>query len=337
MHDVLEMTRRCLQLAALGLGKTGAHPMNAWIWTDDQGKILSEGWLPNIPLFSKVKQNTFDRKSSASNRLFLCQINDSGEELISLLKEHQVTQLFVAAPVDSSVSSILKKHNISLTDRILADEETYLNRRYYCYQSQERPYIILKWAETADGFIARKNYDSKWISNPLSRRLVHKWRGEETAIMVGTNTAQYDNPRLNVRSWSGSDPVRIVIDQKLRLDDKLFLFDESQPTLCYNSIKNEKRSNTEWVEIREKDFFSFFKAMLHDLHQRNICSLIIEGGASVLHFLFEHQLWDEARVFKAAVHFGEGISAPRVTHAQPIAEVQVENDTLTVYQKLNKK
>ena len=99
---------------------------------------------------------------------------------------------------------------------------------------KQRPFILLKWAETADGFIARKNFDSKWISNPQSRRLVHQWRADEDAIMVGTNTAHYDNPRLNVRGVTGNDPIRVVIDRQLRLDPSLHVFDGNQPTLCYN-------------------------------------------------------------------------------------------------------
>jgi diaminohydroxyphosphoribosylaminopyrimidine deaminase/5-amino-6-(5-phosphoribosylamino)uracil reductase len=337
MHDVHKMTHHCLQLAALGLGKTGTNPMNAWVWTNDQGKILSEGWLPSMPMFSKVRQNTFDRKHPSGNKLFVCHINDHSEEMISLLKEHCVNQVFVAAAANTEVIKIFESNNITLTNQISSKEESFLNRRYYCFQTHQRPYIILKWAETADGFIARKNYDSKWISSPLSRRLVHKWRSEETAIMVGTNTAHYDNPRLNVRSWSGNDPVRIVIDQKLRLDQKLHLFDGSQPTLCYHCQESKKKTNTAWIEIRENDFLPFFKAILHDLHQRNIYSLIVEGGAGLLNFLFEHQLWDEARVFKAPLRFGEGIPAPHIIDAHPITHTEIENDKLTIYQKLNRK
>lgn len=337
MHDVLEKTYRCLELAALGLGKTGNEPMNAWVWTDDQGKIFSEGWLPNISLFSKVMQNTIVEKPTSENQLFLCQINNPIDEFLSLLKQHRVKQVFAAAPVDQKVTGVLEKNNVSLTDCVLTKEEAILNRRFYCYQSQKMPYLILKWAETADGFIARKNYDSKWISNPLSRRLVHKWRSEEVAIMVGTNTAQFDNPRLNVRSWSGNNPLRIVIDKNLRLDNNLHLFDESQPTICYNMLKDEKRPNTEWVKISENDFFSFFQAILHDLYRRHVCSLFIEGGARLLNFLFEHQLWDEARVFKAPVRFEEGIPAPRITNAHSIAHTKIKTDRLTVYQKLNRK
>jgi len=337
MYDYLEMAHRCLKLAALGLGKVGSSPMNAWIWTDEQGKILSEGWLPEVSIFSKITQNTFTEKSSTDNNLFLCQINHSIEDFLILLKQNRIKQVFTAAPTRQETIRTLEENQIFIKDKLLPEKETYLNRRFYCFQSQKRPFIILKWAETADGFIARTNYDSKWISNPLSRRLVHKWRSEEQAIMVGTQTAHFDNPRLNVRSWSGRDPVRVVIDKNLRLVPNLHLFDGSQATLCYNLKQNKKAENTEWVKINEENFLPFFVNVLDDLYRRGIYSIIIEGGAQLLNFLFEHQLWDEARVFKAPLNFADGIAAPRVRNAQQIAQTYLEDNLLTIYQKLNKK
>lgn len=337
MYDYLEMAHRCLQLAALGLGKVGASPMNAWIWTDPQGKILSEGWLPEVSIRSKITQNTFTEKPTTDNKLFLGQINHSIEDFLILLKQNRIKQVFTVAPASQAIIRILEENQIFIKDNLLPEKEAYLNRRFYCYQSQKRPFIILKWAETADGFIARKNYDSKWISNLLSRRLVHKWRSEEQAIMVGTQTAHFDDPRLNVRSWSGKDPVRVVIDKSLRLTPVLHLFDGSQATLCYNLKQNKKADNTEWVKINEENFLLFFMNVLDDLYRRGVYSIIIEGGAQLLNFLFEHQLWDEARVFKAPLNFADGVDAPRIKNARQIAQTYLEGDLLTTYQKLNKK
>ncbi len=337
MDNYLEMAHRCLQLAALGGGKVGDNPMNAWVWTDDQGKILSEGWLPEVSIFSKVTQNNFTKKPSTNNKLFLCQINHPIKDFLILLKKNRVKQVFTAAPARQKIIRTLEENQIFIWDNLLPEKEAHLNRRFYCYQSQKRPFIILKWAETADGFIARTNYDSKWISNPLSRRLVHKWRSEEEAIMVGTQTAYFDNPRLNVRSWSGEDPIRVVIDKNLRLPPDLYLFDGSQATICYNLKQNKKAGNTEWIKINEEHFLPFFVTVLDDLYCRKVYSIIIEGGARLLNFLFEHHFWDEARVFKAPLNFADGIAAPQVKNAQQIAQTYLKEDLLTIYQKLNKK
>ena len=134
----------------------------------------------------------------------------------------------------------MESAGIKVTIGILEKEGRELNKRFFTSIEKQRPYIILKWAQTTDGFIARKNYDSKWISGEQSRKLVHKWRSEEDAIMVATHTAQYDNPRLDVRDWSGKSPIRVVIDKKLELSDKLNLFDGSVQTLCFNLKENRK-------------------------------------------------------------------------------------------------
>ena len=145
-----------------------------------------------------------------------------------------------------------------------------MNNRFFTFIEKYRPYIILKWAETADGYIARENHESKWISNDHSRQLAHRWRSEEDAVMVGTRTAEYDNPTLNVRDWSGRDPVRVVIDRHLGLSNKLNLFDRSQPTLCYNLLQDEEQGSLAWVRLGKENFL---EEMLLNLYQRKIQEL----------------------------------------------------------------
>jgi diaminohydroxyphosphoribosylaminopyrimidine deaminase/5-amino-6-(5-phosphoribosylamino)uracil reductase len=130
----------------------------------------------------------------------------------------------------------LRAAGVEVITGIRDKEGQSLNKRFFTAIEKQRPYILLKWAETADGFMARENYDSKWISHELSRQLVHQWRTQEDAVLVGTRTAMHDNPQLNVRDWSGRNPVRIVLDRFLRLSDKLHLFDGRQKTLCYNVL-----------------------------------------------------------------------------------------------------
>ena len=157
--------------------------------------------------------------------------------------------------------------------------------------------------------------------------LVHKWRSEEDGIMIGTNTAYYDNPRLNVRDWSGRNPVRIVLDKNLRLSSKLFLFDKTQPSLCYNSYLNKKDSHTEWIQVEE----NFFSNVLLDLYQRNIRSIIVEGGAMLINFIIQNRLWNEARIFKSPQLFGSGIKAPQLNCFMPDTSWSVDDDNLEIY------
>lgn len=338
MHNKPDLLRRCLQLAMLGLGNVSSTPLQGWLLVNDQTKVLAEGWLPGFPILSNSSgPGNFFPQTSGAYTLILNQLMHASPELITRLRQCSVSHILIAASVTDDLKSKLRKTDITIEDAQLADHESFLNRRFYTFQTKQRPYIILKWAQTADGFVARKNYDSKWISNSLSRRLVHKWRAEEDAIMVGTNTAHYDNPRLNVRNWSGRDPLRIVIDNQLRLDSNLLMFDNSQPTVCYNQQADRQEGVNEWVRISEEEPLAFFKAILHDLYQRKIQSLIVEGGSQLLQFLTENQLWDEARVFTADVFFKEGIAAPNLTGANQISTTSIDGDQLRIYQKLNRK
>lgn len=217
---------------------------------------------------------------------------------------------------------------IEVMQGILDKEGRRLNRRFFTFIEKKRPFIILKWAETADGFIARKDYSSKWISNEMSRRLVHQWRSEEDAVMVGTKTAIYDNPQLNVRDWQGRDPVRIIIDKELKIDAQYHLFDQSQKTLCYNLQKNLSLPNLEYIKINTPaDPLSF---IISDLYERKVQSVIVEGGANLLSCFIHAGWWDEARIFRSSVQFGEGIAAPQAPGKMTASE-EIGDNTLGVY------
>ena len=198
---------------------------------------------------------------------------------------------------------------------------------FFTMIEKQRPYVILKWAQTADGFVARKNFDSKWISSEQSRMMVHQWRAEEDAILVGTNTAQYDNPQLNVRDWAGKSPLRLVIDKALRLPQTLHLFDRSLPTIVYNLVQAEDYENLSFVKLAENQFL---ETLLSDLHQRKIQSLFVEGGSQLLNSFLALGLWDEARVFESETTFEEGIAAPKIKMPQ-FNQIQLKEDVLRIY------
>jgi diaminohydroxyphosphoribosylaminopyrimidine deaminase/5-amino-6-(5-phosphoribosylamino)uracil reductase len=221
----------------------------------------------------------------------------------------------------------LREAGIEVITGIREREGRALNVRFFTSFEKQRPYIILKWAQTADGFMARENYESKWISNEYARQLVHKWRGEEDAVWAGTRTASHDNPQLNVRDWTGRNPVRVVVDRFLRLPEKLKLFDGTQPTILFNTLKHEEHHNLVLVRV---DDDNFLVNALHQLTKRNIQSVLVEGGAFTLNEFIRQGLWDEARVFTSPQVFGKGIRAPQPPGAQVGLE-KVHSDLLTTY------
>jgi diaminohydroxyphosphoribosylaminopyrimidine deaminase/5-amino-6-(5-phosphoribosylamino)uracil reductase len=255
-----------------------------------------------------------------------------------LLIEHKVKKV-VIANVDTNPLvrgegiHKIRSAGIEVITGILEGEGRVLNRRFFTFVEKHKPYIILKWAETSDGFIARENYDSKWISNEYSRQLVHKWRTEEDAVLVGTRTVFHDNPQLNVRDWTGRNPVRVVMDRFLRLSDKLHVFDQSQKTLCYNTLKHEERATLSLIRIEEDGFVN---NVLNDLVKQKIQSVIVEGGATTLQLFLDAGLWDEARVFQSDKSFGKGIRAPQI-HGNLISQESVFTDTLRIYHPVNGK
>jgi diaminohydroxyphosphoribosylaminopyrimidine deaminase/5-amino-6-(5-phosphoribosylamino)uracil reductase len=208
----------------------------------------------------------------------------------------------------------------------MEEEGRWLNRRFFTFMEKQRPYIILKWAQTADGFVARSNFSSKWISNWLSRKLVHRWRAEEDAILVGTNTAIYDNPALNVRNWHGKNPLRLLIDRHGKVPPTHQLFDRSTPTVVYGQAPQGIES------VLLPDGTEALLALLDDLYQRKVQSLIVEGGTRLLQSFIDQGLWDEARIFESSQqHFGTGIAAPKL-HGHLHSRESILHDELYIYQ-----
>lgn len=220
----------------------------------------------------------------------------------------------------------LKKAGIHVEIGLLENHGADLNKRFFTSIQKQRPYIVLKWAETLDGFIARENHDSKWISNQYSRQQVHKWRSEEDAIMVGTNTAKHDDPSLTVRDWAGRNPVRIFIDKKRTLGRNLKLYDGKAKTLCFTEMVGPDHPNVEYVYMQEITA----ELVLKELYAKGIQSLIVEGGSQLLKSFIDKNLWDEARVFVGQKTFGAGIGAPKVL-SQHRSETYILEDRLTIY------
>lgn len=216
----------------------------------------------------------------------------------------------------------LKASGCTVTVGVLEAECKEHHKRFFTFHNKRRPYIILKWAETKDGFIApitKNEQKPVWITNSYSRQLVHKWRTEEQAILVGTNTVIEDNPSLTVRDWAGENPIRIILDRESKLNSDLNVFNDAAETL---SITNLDIDFNKPIAIQIADI----------LFKKNINSIIIEGGSQTLQTFINENLWDEARVFMGDVEFKKGIKAPRL-EGKLLSESRIKNDLLRKYAK----
>lgn len=330
--------RRALELAESGRGYVSPNPMVGCVIVHGD-HIIGEGFHEiyggphaEVNAINDVKNPELLSESTAYVSLEPCTHWGKTPPCANLLVEKGLKKVVIGS-LDSNPLvggkgvKTLRNAGIEVVTGVLEKEVRVQNRRFFIQIEKKRPYVILKWAQSKDGFVARSDYSSKWISNPRSRQFGHKWRAEEDAILVGKNTAKYDNPSLTVRDWTGKNPLRLVIDPNLELPENLNLFDQIVPTICFNTVKSERTDNLEFVKL-EPGFE--LKEVLEDLNYRKIQSLIVEGGSFVLNKFIEEGLWDEARVFTGPTKFGEGISAPML-NLIPAETLSIQEDTLRIY------
>jgi len=233
-----------------------------------------------------------------------------------LIIKHQIPKVVVGCrdPFDQVNGKGIEKlqaAGVEVVLGVLEAECKWLNRRFFTRIQKHRPYIILKWAQTTDGFFAPAGGSQFWITGEESRKLVHQWRGEEDAILVGTKTVLADNPQLNVRYGDGKSPKRVVIDRELKLNKTLNIFDQSVDTLIFNEVETKIDGRNKYIAL--EDFGRYVpQYILYQLYMQDIQSVIIEGGAHTLNTFIEAGLWDEARVFTGTVNLNSGIKAPQI-------------------------
>jgi len=317
-HEV--WMRRAMELANNGAGKVSPNPLVGCVIVHN-GRIIGEGWHQRygephaeVNAIASVRDKSLLPESTLYVNLEPCSHTGKTPPCADLIVKHRLGKVVIAnQDVNPLVAGKgiqkLRDAGIPVISDILADDGRRLNMRFFTWMEKKRPHVILKWAETADGFIARKNYDSKWISDDYSRQLVHKWRTREDAVMVASGTAWHDNPRLNVRNWTGRDPIRIVLDRYLKVGTHRHLFDGTQQTICFNTIQNTSKKNVEYVMLKSE---AIIEEILAWLYRAKIQSVIVEGGAQLLTSFINAGLWDEARVFVSPLTFGQGIAAPRI-------------------------
>ncbi|GAB3250499.1 bifunctional diaminohydroxyphosphoribosylaminopyrimidine deaminase/5-amino-6-(5-phosphoribosylamino)uracil reductase RibD [Larkinella harenae] len=332
---------RALELARLGRGHVSPNPMVGCVIVHNQ-RIIGEGWHrqyggphAEVNAVRSVTDETLLPEATVYVTLEPCSHFGKTPPCADLLIEKRVKKVVVCNDdpnplVAGKGLAKLRAAGIEVETGLLADEGRELNRRFFTFIEQQCPYLILKWAETADGFMAPADFRPMPISGALSRQLVHKWRTEEDAFLIGTNTARYDNPQLNVRLWSGRNPVRVVIDKLLQLPSSLHLFDSFQPTLVYSTVpaQTETDSRTTYVSLNpEADFLT---QLVADLYRKKIQSVVVEGGAVLLNSFLERGLWDEVKIFKSSHVLGAGLAAP-VVRGRLVDTERIGEDWLMTY------
>ena len=317
--------KRCIELAKNGLGTTYPNPLVGSVIVHE-GKIIGEGWHKKagephaeVNAVNSVKDKSLLKEATIYVSLEPCSHFGKTPPCCDLIIANEIPNVVVGtvdpfAKVAGNGIKKLVESGKNVTVGILEDECNELNKRFFTFHQKKRPYIILKWAETTDGFIAPLSKEEKapvWITNPYSRQLVHKWRTEEQAILVGTTTVLDDNPKLDARDFSGNNPVRIVLDKSGKISENYHVKDNSQKTIFIT--ESENFISTENCIYENVIFDTFLiSSILAILYKNNIQSVIIEGGTKTLQSFIDEGFWDEARVFSGKEKFENGIVAPKI-------------------------
>lgn len=233
--------------------------------------------------------------------------------------------------VDGKGVEKLQAAGIQVTMNVLEQKCKTLNKRFITFHKEHRPYIVLKWAQTANGKIAGEAGGERLlISNEFTNRLVHKWRSEEAAILVGTNTALFDDPSLTTRLWKGANPMRLVVDMNLRLPSSLQLFNKQVKTIVFNSLKHEEQENLLHYQITQD--VNMVHQIANALYQLKVQSVLVEGGAQLLQSFIDEGLWDEIRVITNNEQVvANGLPAPRMQSGRLLKQESLFSDTLQYF------
>ena len=333
--------QRCIDLARAGLGHTAPNPMVGSVILH-KDRIIGEGYHrkygsphAEVMAIESVKDKSLLKQSTLYVNLEPCCHHGKTPPCTDLILHYQIPSVVIGTtdPYDQVAGkgiARLRGRGCQVAVGVLKEACRRLNKRFLTYHEKKRPYIILKWAQTADGFLDANRLPGSdnqptWITSEKLRMLVHKWRTEEPAIMVGTQTALKDNPRLNVRDWSGPSPLRIITDRQLGLGGNLHVFDGSQPTIVFNGKLEKTNGLTRFVKI---DYGRDPLAQMLDiLYAENIQSLLVEGGRALLQSFIESGQWDEARIFVGTQFFGSGVKAPDIGLSPSMSQVVIGKES----------
>ena len=335
--------RRCIELAKNGLGTTYPNPLVGSVIVHN-GKIIGEGWHKKsgephaeVNAVNSVKDKSLLKESTIYVSLEPCSHFGKTPPCCDLIIENGIPNVVIGT-VDPNIKVAgngikkLIEAGATVTVGILEKECNELNKRFFTFHQKKRPYIILKWAESQDGFIApltKSEQKPVWITNEFSRQLVHKWRSEEQAILVGTQTVIDDNPKLDTRDWMGNNPVRIILDQHNRLPRDSHIFNNKAKTIVFS--KSPTPVLKESVNFEIIDFGNnLAQQIVQTLYKHQIQSVIIEGGRQTLQTFIDQNLWDEARIFIGNTCFENGTKAPIIA-LKNIEKHSIGSDALIIY------
>ncbi len=312
---------RALFLAKLGLGKVAPNPLVGCVIVHDN-TIIGEGYHQfyggphaEVNAIRQVQNPDLLKNATVYVTLEPCSHFGKTPPCSDLLIKSGIKKVVIGTKDSNPLVAgkgieKLNKAGIDVIENVLENECRQINRRFFTFHEKSRPYVILKWAQTSDGYLDKQRSSNEigvnWISEPETKSLVHKWRSEEQAILVGRNTIMNDNPSLTVRDFTGKNPIRIVIDSQLAISNMKNVFSDDAETLVFNRIKNEKIGNIEWIKIQETNT----DLILKELYKRGIQSVLVEGGSRTLQYFIIDNVWDEARVIVGNVQFGGGVKAP---------------------------
>lgn len=337
--------QRCIDLAQNAKGKTYPNPMVGSVVVY-KNKIIGEGWHQKsgeahaeVNAIQSVKDKSLLKKSTIYVSLEPCSHYGKTPPCADLIISYSIPKIVMGCldpnpkVAGRGVKKLIEAGRKVLVG-VLEEKCKNLNKRFFTFHQQKRPYIILKWAQTKDGFIAPNNQQTGkplWITSSASKQLVHKWRNEEQAILVGTNTVLKDNPQLTNRLWEGSSPVRVVLNQHLKIDLKAAVYDDSAKTIILTSKKNTPQIANQNIVYELINFEKNLPKQICDLlFSLNIQSVIVEGGAQTLNSFIKENLWDEARVFIGNITIDSGIKAPTFEYVSKASQ-SINQDRLSYY------
>lgn len=328
--------QRCLQLAQNGLGTTYPNPLVGSVIVSENDEIIGEGWHlksgephAEVNAVSDAEKKSYDGDAFAKATIYVnlepCSHTGKTPPCASMIIQKGFKKVVVGTldPHDKVAGkgvALLKEAGIEVVVGILENECNELNKRFFTFHRKQRPYIILKWAETSDGFIAPETKNKQkpvWITNPYSRQVSHQLRAQENAILVGAKTVIDDNPSLTCRDWSGNNPTRVILDSRNSITSDYQVMDDAAPTLKL------ELSSSDTLEI------------LNSLYQNDIQSVIIEGGTTTIQSFIDAGLWDEAYQFMGTdVLFHQGLQAPVLSgDYSMLSRKMIANDVLKTYRK----
>ncbi|TWJ17880.1 diaminohydroxyphosphoribosylaminopyrimidine deaminase [Bacteroides zoogleoformans] len=347
MEEEYKYMRRCIQLAQNGRCNAAPNPMVGAVIVCDR-QIIGEGYHircgeahAEVNAIRSVKDPSLLKRSTIYVSLEPCSHYGKTPPCADLIIEKQIPRIVIGcidpfSEVAGRGIRKLKDAGREVIVGVMEEECRQLIRRFITFHTLHRPYITLKWAESADGYLdmQRKDGCPVMLSSPLTSMLVHKKRTEHSAIMVGTRTARLDNPGLTVRHWYGRSPVRVVIDRSAALSPALQLFDGNTPTLVFTEKPHEAALNVEYIPIDYSQ--DTLPQMMHALYERRLQSLLVEGGSMLLQSFIDAGLWDEAFVETAPVLLHSGAKAPKISDDMPFEVSLVFGRNFRHYRQANR-